>query len=111
MALVVIGSVAVQKASAQVTQSTTTTTTTTQRYYFYPEENVYYNPDAETYWYYDQPQTKWVMTKTLPSTIQVHKTPRYIVRYNGTDPYSNNSEDLKKFKIKKNGTIKEKMKD
>jgi hypothetical protein len=109
--LVVVGSVALQKASAQVNQSTTTTTTTTHRYYYYPEANVYFDPDAQSYWYYDQPETKWITTRNLPGTIQVKKTPRYIVRYNGTDPYSNNAEDVKKFKIKRNGSVKVKTND
>lgn len=106
MVVVVLASVMVQKASAQVTQSTSTTTTTTHRYFYYPEANVYFDPDAETYWYYDQPETKWVISKNLPSTIQVKKTPRYIVRYNGNDPYSQNAEHIKKFKIKRDGSVK-----
>lgn len=93
------------KASAQTSESTTTTTTT-HRYYYFPESNVYYEPDAKFYWYYDESVTKWIRGQQLPGAVVVAKTPRYIVRYNGDDPWKNNDADIKKFKVKKNGEIK-----
>lgn len=102
--LLVSGSVFVMKASAQT--NTESTTTTTHRYYFFPDANVYYDPDAQFYWYHDEAVDKWIRQQSLPGTIVVKKTPRYIVRYKGDDPWKNNVEDLKKFKVKKNGEIK-----
>jgi hypothetical protein len=90
--------------------TTTTTNTTTHKYYYYPESNVYYDDVSGSYWYYDQPSTKWTMAQTLPSTVTLVKTPRYQVNYNGTDPWKNNAADLKKYKVKKNGKIKAKSK-
>ncbi len=107
--LAVFGSVSAFKASAQTTTQSTTTTTT-HRYYYYPEENVYFDPDANYYWIYETPSTKWVRVQTLPGTIVVAKKPRYIVRYEGADPWKENAEHIKKYKIKKNGDVKVKDK-
>jgi hypothetical protein len=99
-------------ASAQndstTTTNTTTTTTTTHKYYYYPESNIYYDDVNGSYWYYDEPTTKWTMTQTLPSTVTLVKTPRYQISYNGTDPWKNNAMDVRKYKVKKNGKVKAK---
>jgi hypothetical protein len=97
-------------ASAQTT--TTTTTTTTHKYYYYPSSNVYYDQASGNYWYWDDSGSTWQMTQSLPSTITVTKTTkRYPVNYNGDDPWKNNAADMKKYKVKKNGTMKVKPKD
>lgn len=105
---------ALQQATAQDTTTKTTThhrvttTHTRTRYYYYPESNVYYNVGTGDYYYYDTPSTKWTMVRTLPETIVVDKTPRYTVYYNGEDVYRQNAVHLKKYKVKKNGTVKTK---
>jgi hypothetical protein len=98
-------------ASAQVnTTNTTTTTTTTHKYYYYPSSNVYFDESTGSYWYQDKGTTQWTKTQTLPSTITVEKTSEEPMTYSGTDPWQNNNSDVKKFKIKKNGTVKMKTK-
>jgi len=93
-------------ASAQVTDSTTTTV---HKYYYYPSSNVYFDEASGNYWYKDN-TSKWSETQTLPTTITVEKTPRYSLKYNGTEPWKNNAADIKKYKVKKNGTVKMKTK-
>jgi len=106
MTLLICG--AVVAASAQTTTQTTTTTTT-HKYYYYPESNVYYDQSSGNYWYYDEPTTKWTEVQTLPSTITITKTThRYPIAYKGDDPWKNNASDMRKYKAKKNGTIKAK---
>lgn len=105
--LVVTGSVFGFKASAQT--DPTTSNVEPHRYYYFPNSNVYYDPDAKFYWYYDESVTKWIKGQSLPGTVVVDKTPKYIVRYKGDDPWKNNEEDIKKFKVKKNGEIKVKQ--
>jgi hypothetical protein len=120
--LLVSGSVLT--ASAQVEQSTTTTTTTTtptanaamqpghHEYYFYPSQNVYFDKSTGDYWYKESPTaTTWTETTTLPSTITVENEKSYPIQYKGNDPWKNNTADLKKYKVKKNGTVKMKAKD
>ena len=99
-------------ASAQDTthMTTTTTTTTTHKYYYYPQSNVYYDESGNDYWYYDQPTSKWTMVETLPSTIVVDKTPRYLINYKGNDPWKDNAAHKAKYKMKHNGTVKTKPK-
>ena len=98
--------------SSAMAQTTTQTTTTTVRtkYYYYPSSNVYYNPTTSDYYYYDTPGSTWSDVKTLPSTITLNENDRNTLYYSGTDPYKNNSMDLKKYKIKKNGKVKTKSK-
>jgi hypothetical protein len=99
-------------ASAQVTDTTTNTTvTTTHKYYYYPSSNIYYDNASGNYWYWDKSTSQWMMTQTLPSTITLEKTPQYPITYNGNDPWKNNMADMKKYKVRKNGTIKIKPKD
>ena len=89
-------------------ETTSTTTTTTHRYYFYPTTNVYYDDVTGNYWYYDDPTTQWVIVKTLPTKYSIKKATRYHVDYNGDDPWKNNANDMKKYKVKSNGKIKAK---
>ncbi len=110
-------------ASAQVDQSTTTTTTTTtpttsptvqpgqHQYYFYPSQNVYFDKASGDYWYKEAPTaTTWTETTTLPSTVTVENQKSFPIQYKGNDPWKNNDADLKKYKVKNNGTVKMKMK-
>ena len=85
---------------------TTTTRTTRTKYYYYASSNVYYNPETTEYWYYDSPRTAWTEVKTLPATITVMDNDRNTIYYSGTDPYANNPADIKKYKVKRNGTVK-----
>jgi hypothetical protein len=91
---------------AQTTSRTTTTTHRTYRYYYYPASNVYYDEASGNYWYWDNGSAQWTTVQTLPTNIKVTKSGRYLVNYNGDDPWKNNSDDIRKFKVKKNGKIK-----
>jgi hypothetical protein len=94
-------------ASAQTNDSTTiTTTTSTHKYYYYPSSNVYFDESSGNYWYQDKKGSNWSMTKTLPTNITVEKTDRYPLDYSGTDPWKNNTADVKKYKERRNGTVK-----
>ena len=93
------------------TTHTTTTTTTTHKYFYDPSSNVYYDQSTGTYWYQDKGATEWTKSQTLPSTVVVEKTKEVPVDVNGTDPWKNNTADIKKYKIKKNGTVKIKTRD
>jgi hypothetical protein len=95
-------------ASAQVTDSTTTTV---HKYYYYPSSNVYFDEATGNYWYKDNTGTSWTETQTLPTTVTIEKTsPRFSLKYNGTEPWKNNAADIKKYKVKKNGVVKMKTK-
>jgi hypothetical protein len=97
------------KLSAQ-TQTQTDTTGMT-RYWYYPGENYYYNDVTGDYWYWDQPTVKWMDVKKLPPSYRVTDTDdRYPVYYRGTDVWKDNKTHKTKYKVKKNGTIKEKPK-
>src|SRR5205814_1413556 len=91
-------------ASAQTT--TTRTTHIHRHYYYYPSSNVYYDEASGNYWYWDNTTSQWNMTENLPATITVVKTERRPVIYNGDDPWRNNAADIKKYKVKRNGTVK-----
>jgi len=80
--------------------STTPAAAQQVKFYYYPSSNVYYNPSTTEYWYYDAPTTKWVEARTLPTTITVEKTPRYLVYYNGQEVWKANAEHKKKYKPK-----------
>jgi hypothetical protein len=99
--------VSILSASAQdVTTKTTTVTTASHDYLFYPAQNVYFEKASGNYWYLAPGSDTWTMTQTLPPTIVVEKTVQYPITYVGTDPWKNNIGDIKKYKVKKNGTIK-----
>ncbi len=100
-------------ASAQTTDSSntssnsTTTTTTAHQYYYYPSANIYWDQASGNYWYLDNNSNQWQETQTLPSTVTLdNNAEKYAIDYNGTDPWKNNAEDIKKYKTKKTGTVK-----
>lgn len=111
-------------AIGQTTGQTTTTTTVTSdqntnanhmryKYYYYPSisatsSDVYYNTVTGDYWYYDTPSTTWMSVKTLPSGYTVDDNSKYVVYYNGNDVYKDNPMHKKKYKVKKDGTVKSK---
>src|SRR5258706_9678813 len=79
------------------------------KFYYYPSSNVYYNISTGEYWYYDEPNVKWVEVKTLPQTIKIEKTPAYTLTYNGEDVWKENAMHQKKYKSKtKKGKTKTK---
>jgi len=103
------------------TTAPTTSTTTPENnasvqpgqhdYYFYPSQNVYYDKANGDYWYKESPNaTTWSETTTLPSTVSVENQQGYPIQYKGNDPWKNNDADLKKYKVKNNGTVKMKTK-
>jgi hypothetical protein len=98
----------VTKLSAQVPVIVDTTST---KYWYYPSQNLYYNDVTGDYWYYDEATTKWADVKKLPGTIKFAVTDdRYPVYYKGTDIWRDNKVHLSKYKVKKNGTVKQKTK-
>jgi hypothetical protein len=98
----------VTKLSAQVPVIVDTTGT---KYWYYPSQNLYYNDVTGDYWYYDEATTKWADVKKLPGTIKFAVTDdRYPVYYKGTDIWRDNKVHLSKYKVKKNGTVKQKTK-
>ena len=110
--VLVCGSILSASAQERTTQTTTTTTTTAHKYFYYPASDVYFDQATGNYWYHEKGSDTWTMTQTLPSTIIVEKTsPQYPIKYTGNDPWKNNMADVKKYKVKKNGTEKIKMKD
>ena len=107
-------SVSILSAIAQdsTTKTTTTTTTTARNYSYYPANDVYFDESTGNYWYKDKGAASWTMTQSLPATIVVEKTsPKYPIMYKGDEPWKNNSTDVKKYKTKRNGDVKIKMKD
>ena len=78
-------------------------------FYYYPNSNIYFNTASGEYWYYDEPNVKWVEVKTLPETITLEKAPSYTIYYNGEDVWKDNAMHQKKYKgMKKEGKKEEK---
>ena len=93
------------------TKSSAQTDTSGTRYWYYPEYNYYYNDLTGDYWYYDESTIKWVDAKKLPGTYRIMTTDdRYPVYYKGSDVWKENKNHKVKYKVKKDGTIKEKPK-
>jgi len=78
------------------------------KFYYYPSSNIYYDPTAQDYWYYDESNSNWISVKQLPSSVTLVRSPRYLVYLSDTNIWKDNAEHLKKFKVKKNGEIKTK---
>jgi hypothetical protein len=101
-------------ADAQVVTDTVTTTTSRKvtrasvkhRYYYYPGSNVYFDETSGNYWYRSAPDTTWTMAQTLPTTITIDRGSRYLMPYNNDEPWRHNAADIKKYKIKKDGSVK-----
>jgi hypothetical protein len=102
IALLVCGSIFSATAQTDSTRiTTTTTTTTTHKYFYYPSTNIYFDEASGNYWYLDNDTEAWNMVRTLPSTITVTETTeRYPVTYMGDDPWKENAEHIKKYKVK-----------
>ncbi len=79
-------------------------------YWYYPSQNVYYNQASKSYWYYDKSTTKWASGNQLANTYSPvsDKDTRY--RVTGKDIWKSNATHKTKYKVKKNGTVKTKMK-
>jgi len=75
-------------------------------FYFYPSSNVYYNAASDEWVYYDEPTTKWITVKTLPSTVTIVKEPVDTIYYQGNDVWKDNAEHQRKYKGKKDETKK-----
>lgn len=86
--------------------TTTSPATTTHKYYYYPSSNVYFDEATGNYWYLDNGATNWTEVQTLPTTITVDNTARVPLEYNGDEPWKNNASDIKKYKVKDNGSVK-----
>jgi|GEM_PF-4589322 len=83
--------------------------TVVYKYWYYPSQNIYYNEAAGDYWYYDAPTVKWVEVTQLPATYVLANTDtRYVVYHKGNKVWMDNGKHRVKYKIKNNGTIKQK---
>jgi len=83
--------------------------TVTYKYWYYPSQNIYFNEATGEYWYYDVPTVKWVEVKQLPSSYVVANTDtRYVVYHKGSKVWLDNGKHRVKYKVKNNGTIKQK---
>lgn len=111
LGILICGSTLSALAQDSNVKTTTTTTSTAHKYYYYPESNVYFDEVTGNYWYQDKGATQWTKTQTLPATIIVEKTQQNLVPFDGDEPWKNNMKDVKKYKTKKNGAVKIKMKD
>ena len=79
------------------------------KYYYYPSQNVYQNTVTGEYYYYNTPTTSWITVKALPQTITIGEPdPKFEVYYKGGEVWKDNPKHLKKYKVKRNGDIKEK---
>lgn len=96
-------------ASAQDTTNmptTTSPTTTAHKYYYYPSSNVYFDEATGNYWYKDNGAADWTQVQMLPSTITVDSITRVPLEYTGDEPWKDNASDIKKYKVKGNGSVK-----
>jgi uncharacterized protein YxeA len=70
---------------------------------YYPESNVYYNPIARSYWYYDNNSSKWMSGQAIPSDYRYNnnawnsKGQKTTIPFNGTNIWQDNSTHLKNF--------------
>lgn len=107
----VFGSALLAQDSTVTTNTTTTTHTAKQmRFYYYPSSNIYFDPTNNDYWYWDDTSSQWTSAAELPATIHLVKTNKVVVYHSDADVWKDNAEHLKKYKTKKNGTIKAKSK-
>src|SRR3981081_723959 len=67
------------------------------RYYYYPASHDYYNSSTREYVYYDN--NTWTPVRTLPNTIRVEHTRRYMVYHNGPDVWTDNEQHMKKYRV------------
>src|ERR1700730_1746602 len=70
------------------------------KYYYYPSSNVYYNPATREYVYYNN--STWTPVRTLPGTIRVEHTRRYMVYHDGPDVWTDNEQHMRKYRAIKN---------
>ncbi len=100
----------VLSASAQDTTNPmptpTSPVTITHKYYYYPSSNVYFDEATGNYWYKVNGATDWTEVQTLPTTITVDNATRVPLEYVGEEPWKNNASDIKKYKVKGNGSVK-----
>jgi hypothetical protein len=107
LGLLLLVGVGTQATKAQDNPATTTKTTTVT-YWYYPAYNVYYNENAGEYWYYDEPTIKWMYSKELPSTYVIaDNATKYRVMYPGMDVWKDNKKHKVKYKVRKDGSIKQ----
>jgi hypothetical protein len=112
LGMLICGSTLTTLAQDSSTNTVTTTTTTSgHKYVYYPSENVYFDNQTNTYWYQDKGSQQWTKAQTLPPAIVVDKAGQQELMVNGANPWINNAADIKKYKVKKDGTVKIKMKE
>jgi hypothetical protein len=82
------------------------------KFFYYPSTNIYYNEATSEYLHYDDATSTWLTVKQLPTTVVVEPTAmKYAVYYNGNEIWKENAAHKTKYKVKKDGTVKEKSKD
>lgn len=82
------------------------------KYWYYPSQNVYYNDATGDYWFYDKTTATWTSAKVLasPYVPVVATDTRYQIMYTGPEVWKANANHKVKYKVKKNGTVKTKVK-
>jgi hypothetical protein len=80
-------------------------------YWYYPQQNVYYNDVAKSYWYWDKTSSTWMKAVELatPYTPVTDTDTRYKITYDGNDIWKDNTDHKNKYKVQKS-TPKNKMK-
>ena len=99
-------------AQEPATAATSTTTDAGRvKFFYYPSSNTYFNEATSEYLYYDEASSTWLTVKQLPTTVVVEPTAmKYAVYYNGNEIWKENPAHKTKYKVKKDGTVKEKVK-
>jgi uncharacterized protein YxeA len=75
----------------------------TMTFDYYPESNVYYNPKAKSYWYYDNATSNWMSGQNVPSTYKYNnqswnsKGKKSTLTFNGTNVWQENAAHLKTY--------------
>lgn len=79
------------------------------KYWYYPAQNVYFNEESGNYWFYDESRVEWVEASRLPAWLTMtDNDARYEISYKGPKVWKDNKKHKEKYKLKKDGTVKEK---
>jgi len=109
--LFAIGTGASAQTDTSASSKTMSNTASNQpaKYWYYPVQDVYQNETTNEYWYYNTPENKWISSKKLPDSYDMSASKdRHEIIYTGSDVWKENKTHKTKFKVKADGTIKQK---
>jgi hypothetical protein len=69
------------------------------KFYYYPSSNVYYNVAEDRYVYLNE--GRWTPVASLPASINIARTPRYVVYNQTPEVWIQNQDHVKKYKAPK----------